>query len=86
MGGWERIVVDAALTSVISAEIETRCRDDEEREAGGRGVEGEALKVDEGEEITMCNPWVPRCKSSAIHVFFLKKEREIEGEGSCHTS
>ena len=52
----ERIVVDAALTSVISAEIETRCRDDEEREAGGRGAEGAALKVDEGEEITMCNP------------------------------
>lgn len=34
------IAVDAALTSVISTEIETRCRDDERWEAGGRGVEG----------------------------------------------
>lgn len=37
-GGGGGIVVDAALTSVISAEIETRCRDDEKWEARGRGV------------------------------------------------
>lgn len=44
------IVVDAVLTSVISAGIETRCWDDEKWEAGGRAVKGAMLKVDEGEE------------------------------------
>lgn len=43
----EGIVVDAALTCVISAESETRCADDEKREAvGRRRVKGAMLTVD----------------------------------------
>lgn len=49
---WEKggggIVVDAVLTSVISAEIETRCWDDEKWEE--EESEGAVQKRDEGEE------------------------------------
>lgn len=75
--GWERgFVVDAALTSVISAGIETRCgdgltrsgRQEEEEE-----VKGAALKVDEGVEITICSSGVTRL--NAIHISPEKRGR-----------
>lgn len=82
----EGIVVDAAFTSVISAEIETRCPDDEMREVGERGVKAAVLKADEGGQgKKQCvTSECPACLLEVLNTTYLRKEtlREIETERS----
>lgn len=80
----EGIVDDAALTSVISADIETRCADDEKWEVGGRGVKATVLKGDEVEEgKKYCV--TPECRALSLDYHphpWRKREREVERASS----